>query len=230
MTTVPPSGNDGDRPLFAGSPGDSAGNDRPFDAPVIGRRVVTPSSAPSRPSTPRVTRPLSGPPSPPAVTPAPAPPAGRGILVGRINGQVTATTQQRHFFGLATLLASLSLLFARGARNTARGTVRATTRSTEVTARRFQVQLMSGEYLNCLMAGEPAFDDPKKDDYVGISGRARKDHFAVRSVEIFSGPAGQVVRRVRAKHPLDLRIMRWLDRGSFVLAALIVAGAIALVR
>ncbi|HZN74167.1 MAG TPA: hypothetical protein VFC00_21065 [Micromonosporaceae bacterium] len=291
MTTVPPPRDDGDRPLFAGLLGDPLRTDRPFDAPVVRRPTALPGpapgpvpAAPSRSSAPPAARPPAGlpPPAPPATAPAPVAPVRRGVLVGRVTGQMDVTRQPRRFFGLPTLLgvgtaatvaaclyatggalvasvlAALAAVFAlmaltkmstgggtlgraggrgivrlvstvvafvaRGAGQAALGTARATTSPGDVTVGRFQLQLVSGEYVTCLAYGELTADALHKDDHVGISGQARKDHYVVRSIEVFSAPGGPVVRRIRPKPSLDFQVMRWVDRASFVLAGLIAAG------
>lgn len=279
MTTLPSSSDDGDRPLFA----DSVAPDQPVGAPVVRRRSVLPP----------VQAPASAPP-PPAFSTGPAVPAAptaakapAGVLIGRINSQVTEVRKPYQFLGFAVLLAvvvaavgavclyaaggaligllcaaivliamvflfgrlmggwsalfvmiargliwlvsSVVALGVRGAGAAARGVSQTRGASRDLIVRRFQVQLVTGEYITCLLDGRLADGELQRDDHVGIVGRAHADHYIVQSVDVFSGPGGSVVRRVRATLPLDFRILRWLDRGAFVLAALVVAALVVVI-
>jgi hypothetical protein len=280
MTPFPSTADDRDRPLFADPPAP----DQPIDTPVVRRRSALPPP-------PRSPGPLPVPPPANAAQPAPpSPPAAAapaGVLVGRINSQLTETRQPHRFLGFGVLLAVVvaaigavlvyaaggamiglllaalmlmvlafafgrlmggwSVLFVmiarglvwlvssavalgvRGAGAAGRRAGQSRGMSRDLIVQRFQVQLMSGEHITCLLAGRVADGDLQRDDHVGITGQARKDHYVVRTVDVHSRTGGSVVRRIRASHPLDFRILRWLDRGAFVLAALIVAVLVAVI-
>ncbi|WP_117212333.1 hypothetical protein [Allorhizocola rhizosphaerae] len=277
MTTVPPSRDDGERPLFS----DPGGTDQPFDAPIVRRpgqvRAVPPPPPAQYEAPPRP--PTYAPPSAPAAPPAQPQTVHKGLLLGRVNGQMSVVRRPQHFYGLpilvmvllATLAAVclyaagsmlvalliafvlLTLLFSFAMRpitalmlavmrsvvalisslliratllsgKAVKGTVSRTNVQQDITIRRFQVQLVSGQYVTCLMYGDLTGDEPRKDDHVGIKGRHRKDHYVVRSVHVFAPRGGQVVRQVHARRPLGLRIMRLVDAVSYVLAGLAVAG------
>ncbi|GHJ48947.1 hypothetical protein Cs7R123_62890 [Catellatospora sp. TT07R-123] len=278
MTTLPSAADDGDRPLFADSPA----LDQPLDPPVVRRRGDLPPP-------PRPPGPLPAPPpahaAPPAPAPVPVAAAAAGVLVGRVNSQVTETHQPHRFlgfgvlvavavaaiaavvvyaaggalagllcaavvlmvlaFGFGRLLGGWTVVFAmiargliwlvstivalslRGAGAAARGAGRSSGFSYDLVVQRFQVQLVSGEYITCLLAGRIADGDLRRDDHVGLTGRTRPDHYLVRTVDVYPRAGGTAVRRISASQPPGFRLLRWLDRGAFVLAALLVAVLVA---
>ena len=131
--------------------------------------------------------------------------------------------------GLIWLVSMAVALGVRGAGAAVSGLNQTRGVSRDLIVQRFQVQLATGEYVTCFLNGRLADGALQRDDHVGIVGRAGKDHYVVRSIDVFSGPGGSVVRRVRATLPLEFRILRWLDRSAFVVAALIVAALVVLI-
>jgi hypothetical protein len=125
------------------------------------------------------------------------------------------------------LLSSLMVRAAMLGGKAAKSTVNRSNIQQEITVRRFQVQLISGEYLTCLMYGDLTGDEPRQNDHVGLRGRVRKDHCVVRSVHIFAPRGGQTMRQVHARRPLGLRLMRLVDLTSYLLAGLAVAWLVA---
>ncbi len=95
-----------------------------------------------------------------------------------------------------------------------------------VTERRFQVRLLSGEFVTCLLCGDLSGDEPRHGDIVRMRGRrTRAGHYRATRVEILSSPAGPVVRRLQARLPAGLRGVRWADIACYGLSGLILLWA-----
>lgn len=93
----------------------------------------------------------------------------------------------------------------------------------DLPARRFQLTLVAGGLVDCVLYGDSQSHDLRHGDIVRVTARRnRTGNYVVHRVEVLATPTGPVVRQVAAGSSMRLRVAQLASRMYLVLAGLIV--------